>query len=46
MDKQPTYLAPENLKQLEMGSLEYEDQSSEIFSIGLTVLSAALLSDF
>ena len=41
------YSAPEELKQLEVGKIEGEDNNNcEVFSIGLTVLSAALLEDF
>jgi hypothetical protein len=44
----PTYAAPEEMKQFEMGSTDSERLSpeSELFSIGLTLLSAATEEDF
>jgi hypothetical protein len=40
-------VAPEELRQLEQGALENEHNSdSELFSIGLTLLSAGTLQDF
>lgn len=46
-DNERTYLAPEDMARLEMGSNEdASGWASEMFSIGLTVLSAAMLEDF
>jgi serine/threonine protein kinase len=46
-DNERTYLAPEDMARLEMGSNEDTNSwPSEMFSIGLTVLSAAMLEDF
>lgn len=46
-DNERTYLAPEDMARLEMGSNEdTSGWASEMFSIGLTVLSAAMLEDF
>lgn len=46
-DNERTYLAPEDMVRLEMGSNEdAAGWASEMFSIGLTVLSAAMLEDF
>ncbi len=46
-DNEQTYLAPEEMERLEMGTLEDVNScQGEIFSIGLTVLSAAMLEDF
>ena len=47
LENQVTYLAPEELKELEVGKLENENnERSETFSIGLTLLSVANLTDF
>lgn len=44
---QPTYLSPEDVHKMEMGGVEDRTNfNSEVFSIGLTVLSAGMLTDF
>lgn len=46
-DNEKTYLAPEDMNKLEMGGLEdSSNYSSEVFSIGFTVLSAAVQENF
>lgn len=47
MDNEVTYLAPEDMDRMEMGKLEDTGNfHSEVFSIGLSVLSAGMLQDF
>ena len=44
-EKKITYLAPEQVEQLQMGSLdENMHECSELFSIGLTLLSVIFLT--
>lgn len=46
-DNEQTYLAPEEMVRIEMGNMEdTSSYNAEVFSIGLTVLSAAMLDDF
>lgn len=46
-DKVATYLAPEDLESIKKGeTIDIPSNSSEAFSIGLTVLSAANLADY
>lgn len=46
-DNEKTYLAPEDMVRLEMGTNEdTSGYTSEMFSIGFTILSAAMLEDF
>lgn len=46
-DKKITYLSPEQIHTLQMGGIDEEQaEPSEIFSIGLTLLSACLLTNF
>lgn len=46
-ENQLTLLAPEDMNKLELGGMDdVKNSQPEMFSIGMTILSAALLTDF